>query len=175
MFSCIHHPPIPDRYALLTLEGSTPNVFIRSHDCINSLVEGSSKLNLKRSEESFLEKNEVCRVATSHNDIPHVTTVNYCYINHFLYFATDYGTRKYRNLEQNKNIGVIIDSYISTEENKAVVIQGVVEFIERGIEFTQLYDIFESRFNWVRNDPWKEGEAPFVKVIPSSKASWGLH
>jgi uncharacterized protein len=160
---------------LLCLGGILPNIFIRSHDCINSLTEGTSSINLTRSEQSFLEQNEVCRVATSHNDIPHVTTVNYCYIDHFIFFATDYNTRKYKNLEQNRNIGIIIDSYSSSVNNKAVIIQGMVEFIERGNEFVKLYKLFDSRFNWVRNDPWKEGEAPFVKIIPRFKASWGLN
>jgi hypothetical protein len=49
-----------------------------------------------------------------------------------------------------------------------------VEFIERGSEFRRLYTIFQSRFEWVRQDPWKEGEAPFVRVIPNRKVSWGL-
>ena len=142
---------------------------------MNSLEKDSQRINLKRSEESFLTQNEVCRVATSHKDIPHVTTVNYCYIDKFIYFATDYDTRKYRNLEQNRNIGIIIDNYSSSVNNQAVIIQGMVEFIERGNEFIKLYKIFDDRFDWVRNDPWKEGEAPFVKVIPRSKASWGLN
>ena len=143
--------------------------------CMNSLEKDPQRINLKRSEESFITQNEVCRVATSHNDIPHVTTVNYCYIDKFIYFATDYDTRKYRNLEQNRNIGIIIDNYSSSVNNQAVIIQGMVEFIERGNEFIKLYKIFDDRFDWVRNDPWKEGEAPFVKVIPRSKASWGLN
>src|SRR5581483_860927 len=122
--------------------------------CMNSLEKDPQRINLKRSEESFLTQNEVCRVATSHNDIPHVTTVNYCYIDKFIYFATDYDTRKYRNLEQNRNIGIIIDNYSSSVNNQAVIIQGMVEFIERGNEFIKLYKIFDDRFDWVRNDPW---------------------
>ncbi len=166
---------IPNDIALLQFAIISPKVFIRSLDHINSLAKSTAGINLKRSEESFLKENEVCRVATSHNDVPHVTTVNYCYIDNFIYFATDYDTRKYRNLEQNRNIAIIIDSYSSSVNNQAVIIQGVVEFVERGNEFVKLYQIFESRFDWVRNDPWKEAEAPFVKVIPRSKASWGLN
>ncbi len=130
---------------------------------------------LERTEESFLEENEVCRVATSHEDIPHVSTVNYCYVNHFIYFATDYNTRKYRNLQQNRNIAIIVDYYRSSRANKAVLIQGVAEFIENGDEFRELYRIFDHNFDWVKNDPWREGEAPFVKVIPRSKVSWGVN
>jgi uncharacterized protein len=124
----------------------------------------------------FLLENEVCRVATSHNDIPHIVPVNYIHENenNFLYFATDYNTKKYQNLEKNKRIAVVVDIYNSSVENKAVIIQGTAELIERGEEFKKLYKIFEKRFEWVRNDPWKEGEAPFVKVKPGIKVSWGL-
>ena len=131
-------------------------------------------IKLKRIEELFLKENEICRVATSYDDIPHVTTVNYCYVSHFIYFATDYDTRKYRNLEKNRNAAIIVDYYKSSIANKAVLIQGTAEFIESGKEFRKLYRIFKRRFDWVRNDTWNEGEAPFIKIIPRSKVSWGL-
>ena len=47
--------------------------------------------------------------------------------------------------------------------------------IENGTEFKNLYDLFYKKFEWVRRDPWKEGEAPFLKIIPSGKTSWGLN
>ena len=51
---------------------------------------------------------------------------------------------------------------------------GTVNFIESGTMYKELYDIFYRKFDWVRNDPWKEGEAPFVQVEPYKKISWGL-
>jgi nitroimidazol reductase NimA-like FMN-containing flavoprotein (pyridoxamine 5'-phosphate oxidase superfamily) len=137
---------------------------------------GSSNKHVKftKKEVSFLLENDVCRVATSHNDIPHIVPVNYIQENNFLYFATDYDTRKYHNLRKNKRIAVTIDVCDSSLDNRAVVIQGSSEFIERGKEFKRLYKIFEKKFEWVRNDPWREGEAPFVRVQPSNKVSWGL-
>jgi nitroimidazol reductase NimA-like FMN-containing flavoprotein (pyridoxamine 5'-phosphate oxidase superfamily) len=125
-------------------------------------------------ETSFLLDNEVCKVATSHNDIPHIVPVSYIYENGFLYFATDYNTKKYQNLEKNKRIAVLVDVYNSSVDNKAVVIHGTVDFVEKGEEFKRLYNIFEKKFEWVKEDPWKEGEAPFVKVKPVNKVSWGL-
>ena len=127
-----------------------------------------------KSEVSFLLENVVCRVATSHNDIPHIVPVNYIHENNFIYFATDYGTKKYQNLQKNKRIAILVDVYNSSLNNKALVIQGTAELIERGDEFKRMYKIFEKKFEWVRNDPWKEGDAPFVKVQPAEKVSWGL-
>ncbi|HEX6028000.1 MAG TPA: hypothetical protein VFY64_03065, partial [Nitrososphaeraceae archaeon] len=77
-------------------------------------------------------------------------------------------------LKVNKNIALVVDVYNSSVENKAVVIQGTVDIIERGEEFKKLYEKFENKFEWVRNDSWKEGEAPFIKVKPFNKVSWGL-
>jgi uncharacterized protein len=113
-------------------------------------------------------------VATSYKNIPHVVPVNYIYENNFLYFATDYNTKKYHNLQKNKKIAVAIDVYNSSLNNIAVVIQGSSELIQRGEEFQRLYKIFERRFEWVRSDSWQEGEAPFVKVHPVNKVSWGM-
>jgi uncharacterized protein len=134
----------------------------------------NNKVKFTKNEEQFLLENEACRVATSHNDIPHITPVTYIYENGFFFMATDYNTRKYKNLKLNKNIALAVDIYNSSVENKAVIIQGTVDIIERGEEFKKLYQKFDKVFEWVRNDPWKEGEAPFIKVNPFSKVSWGL-
>jgi uncharacterized protein len=127
-----------------------------------------------KSEEKFLSQNEVCRISTSHNDIPHVTPVTYIYEKDFLYFATDYHTKKYKNLRVNRNVALAVDIYNSSVENKAVVVQGTAEIIEKGREFINLYSKFHKKFEWVRNDPWKEGEAPFIKIKILKKVSWGL-
>jgi nitroimidazol reductase NimA-like FMN-containing flavoprotein (pyridoxamine 5'-phosphate oxidase superfamily) len=132
-------------------------------------------VGFSEAEKRFLKQHEVCRVATSHDDTPHITPVNFIfYDDGFFYFATDYDTRKYRNLEKNKKIALVIDIYNSTIDNKAVIVQGTAEFIEKGKEFQSLYNIFHEKFEWVREEPWNEGEAPFVKVRPRRKTSWGF-
>ena len=70
-------------------------------------------------------------------------------------------------------MALVVDIY-SSVENKAVCVQGTAEIIESGQEFARLYSMFHNRFEWVRLDSWKEGEAPFVKVTPRNKVSWGL-
>jgi uncharacterized protein len=122
----------------------------------------------------FLQNNEACRIATSHDDIPHVTPVTYYFEDEFFYLATDYDTKKYSNLKQNNKIAITIDIYTSGK-HRAVIVQGTTEFIENGSEYKQLYEIFYKKFSWVRDNPWKEGEAPFVKIKPKTKTSWGLN
>jgi uncharacterized protein len=127
-----------------------------------------------KKERKFLLENEVCRVSTSHNEVPHVTPVAYIYEKNFLFFATDYETRKYKNLKINNRIAASIDIYNSSIENKAVLVQGTADIIEKGREFRNLYQKFYKKFEWVRKDPWKEGEAPFIKIKTFNKISWGL-
>ena len=81
--------------------------------------------NIKFSDKEikFLLNNEVCRVATvSSDNIPHVVPVSYIIIDNLFFFATDYNTRKYKNLKKNKNVALVIDIYDSTR-NRAVAIQ----------------------------------------------------
>lgn len=124
-------------------------------------------------EKKFLESSEACRIATCHDNIPHVVPVSFVFYEDSICFATDYETRKYSNLKSNNRISAVVDEYSSTE-NKAVCIQGRSIFIEKGGTFRALYKIFDSRFEWVRRDPWEEGEAPFVQILASNKVSWGM-
>jgi len=147
-----------------------PTYYVMTND--NNSDDNDIKFSDK--EIQFLRNNEICRVATvSPGNIPHVVPVSYIFMDNLLFFATDYNTRKYKNLKENKNVAIVIDIYDSTH-NRAVAIQGTREFIERGEDFKKMYDIFYRKFEWVRQEPWKEGEAPFVAVKPFRKISWGL-
>jgi nitroimidazol reductase NimA-like FMN-containing flavoprotein (pyridoxamine 5'-phosphate oxidase superfamily) len=127
-----------------------------------------------KSEEKFLLENEACRVSTSHNDVPHIAPVTYIYQKNYLFFATDYKTQKYKNLKVNNRIAAAIDVYNTSIENKAIIVQGTANIIEKGREFRDLYQRFYKKFEWVRKDPWNEGEAPFIKIKTINKISWGL-
>ena len=124
-------------------------------------------------EVKFLNSLEEARIATSHDDIPHVKPVSFVLDENTIIIATDYETRTYLNLKTNQNASVVIDIYKSGE-HKAVLIQGTTKIIEKGEEFKKLYNIFFEKFEWVRRDPWKENKAPFLKIIPKNKTSLGL-
>ncbi len=131
------------------------------------------KVAFSDSETDLLIKNEACRLATCHDGIPHVVPVSYIFEHASFFIATDYETRKYENIKRNKKVALVVDLY-SSVGNSSVCVQGTAEIIESGDEFSTLYNKFHDRFEWVRLDPWKEGEASFVKVTPTNKASWGL-
>src|SRR4029079_6476327 len=147
-----------------------PTYYVMTND--NNSDDNDIKFSDK--EIQFLRNNEICRVATvSPGNMPQVVPFSYIFMDNLLFFATDYNTRKYKNLKENKNVAIVIDIYDSTH-NRAVAIQGTGEFIERGEDFKKMYDIFNQKFEWVRQEPWNEGEAPFVAVKPFRKISWGL-
>ena len=124
-------------------------------------------------EEEFLESLEEARIATSHGDIPHVKPVSFIYCNGVIFIATDYHTRTFKNIKINPKASITIDVY-EPGKHKAVCIQGKAEILENGQEFLDTYKMFEKKFAWVRNEPWKENEAPFLKIITANKTSWGL-
>jgi len=130
-------------------------------------------VEFNQKEIDFLESLEEARIATSHNDIPHVKPVSFVFYDKAILVATDYNTRTYSNIKSNPNTGIVIDIYKSGN-HKAVAIQGKTKIIENGPEFKKIYDVFYKKFEWVRKDPWDENEAPFLKIIPSNKVTWGL-
>ena len=131
-------------------------------------------IELTEKEAKFLKTKEDARIATSHDDISHVKPVSFIFDKHIIIVATDYETRSFKNIQSNSNAAIVIDHYQSGN-HKAVCIQGKVSIIESGPEFKRVYKKFYDKFEWVRNDPWKEKEAPFLKMIPFTKSSWGLN
>ena len=131
-------------------------------------------MKLSTNEIKFLESLEEARLATSHQDIPHVKPVSFVLYQDFIFVATDYDTRTWKNIKENPKAAITIDVYKSGG-HKAVCFQGKVEIIEKGEDFDNIYQIFYKKFKWVRDDPWKPGEAPFLKLIPQNKTSWGIN
>ena len=132
----------------------------------------TTQVKLSAKEVDFLKSNELCRFATaSREGEPHVVPVSYIWDQDYAYIVTDYGTRKLKNLRENPHAAVLVDS---AGTQKLLLISGPVEIIEKGEEYRRLYKLFYSKLSWVKRDPWKEGEAPFIKITPGFKTGWGL-
>ena len=132
---------------------------------------GRAVLKFSRAEKHFLGENEVGRLATvGPDDMPHVVPVCYLYTSGDLWVATDYGTRKYRNLQKNDRVALLVD--VGYDSNRGLLLQGRAKIFEKGPQFRKIYAVFFKKFAWVRDAPWKEGEAPFIKIRPTWKASW---
>ena len=131
-------------------------------------------MKLSENEIKFLESLEEARIATCHDGIPHVKPVSFVFYQEFVFVATDYETRTFQNIKKNPRAAISIDVYKSGG-HRAVCFQGNIEILERGVEFKTIYQVFYNKFKWVRDDPWKQGEAPFLKLIPKNKTSWGIN
>ncbi len=101
----------------------------------------------------------------------HIVPVSYVWHEGVVFIVTDYGTRKLRNLRENPHAAVLVDTNAT---RKAIMISGTTQLIEKGEEYRRIYKLFHSRLSWVKRDPWKEGEAPFVKITPTFKTHWGV-
>jgi len=136
------------------------------------LKDTASKVKFSKKEIQFLKQNELCRFATaSKKGEPHIVPVSYVFHEGFPYIVTDYGTKKLKNLKQNPHAAILVDT---AGTQKLLLISGSVAIIEKGEEYRNLYKIFYEKLDWVKRDPWKEGEAPFVRINPTFKAGWGL-
>lgn len=125
-------------------------------------------------EVEFIANNECCRLATCFKNKPHVVPVCHIFMDGYFYISTDYDTKKFYNIKNNPYASLVVDVY-SPSNHKGVVICGSVILIERGELFKEVYTMFYNKFEWVKNNPWFEGESPFLKIQPESKTSWGLN
>ena len=131
-------------------------------------------IEFNQKEIEFLESLKEARIATCYDNISHVKPVSFVFVDNTVLVVTDYNTRTFTNIKSNPHTSIVIDIYKSGE-HKAICIQGKTEIIENGLEFKKIYEIFYKKFEWVRKDPWKEEETPFLKIIPNNKISWGLN
>ena len=123
-------------------------------------------------EKKFLESIEEARLATANKSVPHVKPVSFIFQDNSFYVATDYTTVTYKNIKENPRAAISVDIY-KIGGHRAVLAQGDVEVIESGPEFKKIYAKFHEKFAWVRKDPWGENEAPFLRLVPRHKTSWG--
>ncbi len=129
-------------------------------------------MKFTENEKKFLGSIEEARLATTNDSMPHVKPVSFIFLDDAFYVATDYSTRTFKNVKKNPRAAISVDVY-KLGGHKAVLAQGRIEIIENGSEFKRIYEKFFEKFEWVRRDPWKEGEAPFLKITPAKKTSWG--
>ncbi|MDG6982998.1 MAG: pyridoxamine 5'-phosphate oxidase family protein [Nitrososphaerota archaeon] len=119
---------------------------------------------------AFLRAHELCRFATASKDgKPHVVPVIYAMDGENVVVATDYGTKKLRNLKENRSVALVVDEY---HPNRAVMIEGECEILERGEEYMRLLHVLFERFEYYRKNSWGEGDSPILKVKPSRAVSW---
>ena len=119
---------------------------------------------------AFLRAHEVCRLATASRDArPHVVPVIYALDGESVVVAVNYGTKKLRNLRENRKVALVVDDY---HPNHAVMVEGDCEVLEKGKEYLRLLRLLFDRYEYYSKNPWKEGESPILKIKPTKAVSW---
>ena len=122
---------------------------------------------------TFLKKHEVCRLATASKEgMPHVTPVIYALDKDSFVVAIDYGTKKLANLRANPFASLVVDEY--GRKHRAIMVQGRCQVFETGAEYRRLLRVLFDRFEYYRANPWREGEAPIIRIAADKVVSWGL-
>jgi uncharacterized protein len=120
----------------------------------------------------FLKSQGYARLATaSGKGVPQVTPVVYAMDKENFVIATDYGTKKLKNLKENPYASLVVDLI---DPNRGVMVVGRVEIYERGKEYLRLLSILFKRFDFYRNNPWGEGESPIITIKANKVVSWGV-
>jgi len=126
---------------------------------------------MKKEDLEFLRRHELARLATaSKTGMPHVTPVIYAMDGENVVIATDYGTKKLKNLKENHQVSLVVDDY---DPNRGVVIEGSCKVFETGSEYLRLLNILYKKFEYYRKNPWNEGESPILEITPAKIVGWG--
>jgi PPOX class probable F420-dependent enzyme len=132
-------------------------------------------MRLRKSISQLLMRERVCRVATvGRGGFPHVVPVCQVLADGKVYFGTDKGSQKARNLEANPHMAVLIDVY--TEEWSlltGVMVQGTAKLIRRGPIFRRIRTLLYDKYPQYPDDAaLKESDSTIVEMTPTRVSSW---
>ena len=134
-------------------------------------------MRLKKSLAKLAEWERVCRVATVGSaGVPHVVPVCHVLDDGKLYFASEKGARKVRNLRENPHLTVTIDLYSDDWANlKGVMIQGTAAIIERKPRFRKIRRLLYAKYpQYPDMSAIGERDSVIVEVTPRHAFSWGM-
>ena len=94
--------------------------------------------------DSFLEGAHIARLATADREgRPHVVPVWYAWDGESIWISSYSSTRKINNLEDNRNVSVVIDVTGGEGETKAVVFEGKAQLVK------EPRNLLRDKFIWI--------------------------
>ena len=123
----------------------------------------------------YLSDAPVVRVATvGKKGRPQVTPVCHVVWRGKIYWCSDFGAVKLKNLEKHKWAAVVADEYKADWRNiGGVEARGKARIIRRGPLFRQVRDQLYKKFRvYKSNAPFEEGEAVIVELTPAETFNW---
>jgi nitroimidazol reductase NimA-like FMN-containing flavoprotein (pyridoxamine 5'-phosphate oxidase superfamily) len=133
-------------------------------------------MKLTAKEKDFVQCLRVARVATVASDsVPHNVPVCPLFENNKIYFGTERGARKMRNIEVNPNVTVVFDDYTEAWEYiRGVMFQGKARVVNAK-EFRQFRKKIYAKYSqYERRSPLGDRDSAIVEVTPTRKFSWGI-
>ena len=133
-------------------------------------------MKLTTKERDFVQSLRVARVATVGADgVPHNVPVCPLFANNKIYFGTERGARKARNIAGNPSVTVVFDDYTEAWDFlRGVMFQGKARIVNAR-EFRQLRKkIYEKYSQYEQSAPLGERDSAIVEVTPERKFSWGI-
>lgn len=129
-----------------------------------------------RKERAFLELQRVGRMAQMGEDgLLHATPLCHVFARGVLYIETNARSWKVRNLGAGQQVAYVVDEYTEVWGNlRGVRMQGKVEVLRDGAEYSSAKRLLMRKFPQFRNMGWKDGTNVVLKIAPTRATSWGL-
>ncbi len=138
---------------------------------------GILAMRLRKSTAKLLSRERVCRVATvGHGGVPHVVAVCHVLADGKVYFATENGSQKVRNLEANPHMALLVDLYSEDwKVLRGVMVQGTARLVRRGPEFRKIRGLLYEKYpQYPQEAALEESGDTIVEVTPVRVSSWGV-
>lgn len=135
------------------------------------------RVKLKKAVADLVACERVCRVATAGNSgMPHVVPVCHVLVDGKIYFASEKGALKVRNLKQNPRIAVSVDIYSDAWAHlRGVLVQGRARLVEKGPRFRRIRGLLYRKYSqYPRQSAIGESDSVIIEVTPTGAFSWGI-
>lgn len=130
----------------------------------------------RKAEKDFVNVARVARLATaSREGVPHNVPVCPVFDNGRIYFGTEAGVKKVKNIRANPQVALVFDDYVEAwDQLRGILIQGTARVVEQK-KFRRLRKkIYAKYLQYEATAPLEEGESVIVEVTPRHKFSWGF-
>lgn len=130
----------------------------------------------RKTEKDFVESARVARLATTDaKSITHNVPICPLLDNGKLYFGTEAGAKKVRNITANANVALTFDDYTEAWERLAgIMIQGQASIVNAR-KFREIRRKIYTKYPQYQSAaPLTDGESAIIEIIPHEKFSWGL-
>src|SRR5262245_63608370 len=134
-------------------------------------------MRLKQSLAKLVGLERVCRVATANaKGVPHLVPVVHVLSDGKLYFASETGAKKLRNIRANPHVTVTVDVYSEDWPSlRGVMIQGTASVLAKRPRFRKVRRLLYEKYpQYADESAIGERDSVVIEVTPRHVFSWGM-